>query len=101
MVTETKSSILKPRALTYVTSISELDTDFEALLIPEWKKAMQAEYNALIQNGTWSLVPFTPDMNLISSKWIFSVKYHKDGTGRGINQTCGKGFSTECRNILL
>lgn len=92
MVTEIKLSILMPRALTYVTSISEPDTVFEALLIPEWKEAMHAEYNALILNGTWSLVPFTPDMNLISSKWIFRVKYHKDGTETGIKPDSWQGI---------
>jgi hypothetical protein len=41
---------------------------------------MEDEYRALIDNGTWSLVPPPPDANIISGKWIFKNKFHSDGT---------------------
>lgn len=71
MITRAKFGTLKPRALiTSSTTISETDTFSETLLMSEWEGVMQDEYNALIQNGAWTIVPFTPDMNLISTKWI-------------------------------
>jgi hypothetical protein len=41
---------------------------------------MQDEMDALHANHTWTLVPKTSDMNLVSSKWIFKVKTQSDGT---------------------
>ncbi|GKF40049.1 retrovirus-related pol polyprotein from transposon TNT 1-94, partial [Tanacetum coccineum] len=35
----------------------------DALSKPYWKSAMVYEYNALIENKTWELVPRTPDMS--------------------------------------
>jgi hypothetical protein len=36
-----------------------------------WRHAMNAEFDALLKNGTWSLVPFSPSMNVVVSKWVF------------------------------
>lgn len=52
----------------------------EALLDPHWTKATQEEFTALNSNHTWDLVPFSSDMNLISCKWVFHVKYKSDGS---------------------
>lgn len=38
------------------------------------RKAMQEEYNALIQNGTWTLVPASNATNIVGSKWVFKLK---------------------------
>lgn len=40
---------------------------------------MQYEYDALMNNKTWKLVPYTCDMKLITCKWLFRVKYTNDG----------------------
>jgi hypothetical protein len=41
---------------------------------------MQEEYDALMHNNTWSLVPPPPGANIVSSKWIFRHKHNADGS---------------------
>jgi hypothetical protein len=45
-----------------------------------WRDAMTAEFNALIQNGTWKLVSSTPSINIVGSKWVFRIKRKADGS---------------------
>jgi hypothetical protein len=51
-----------------------------ALANEKWRLAMDAEYTALMQNGTWSLVPKPSGHNIISCKWVFRIKEHADGS---------------------
>ena len=51
-----------------------------ALQDPNWKKAMDDEFDALIKNKTWELVPRPPDVNVIWSLWIFAHKEKSDGS---------------------
>nr|GEV44003.1 ribonuclease H-like domain-containing protein [Tanacetum cinerariifolium] len=41
---------------------------------------MHDEYNALVKNGTWILVPRPAGINLVRSIWLFKHKFHVDGT---------------------
>ncbi|GKB85537.1 ribonuclease H-like domain-containing protein [Tanacetum coccineum] len=38
------------------------------------------EYNALIKNNTWVLVPRPPDANIVRSLWLFRHKHNADGS---------------------
>jgi len=40
---------------------------------------MNAEFDALLKNGTWSLVPSLPSMNIVGSKWVFRIKRKANG----------------------
>jgi hypothetical protein len=51
-----------------------------ALTIPHWRAAMEIEFDALIKNGTWKLIPPRFGINIIDSKWVFKVKRHANGT---------------------
>ena len=62
---------------------------------------MQAEYNALITTGTWSLIPSHPSQNVVGCKWVFRVKKNPDGTidrhkarlvAKGFHQQAGVDF---------
>jgi hypothetical protein len=52
----------------------------EALADPKWKRDMEEEYNALIKNKTWHVVPARKGMNIIDCRWVFKVKRKADGT---------------------
>lgn len=41
---------------------------------------MNDEYNALITNGTWVLVPRPPGANVVRSIWHFKQKFNADGS---------------------
>ncbi|GJT27040.1 ribonuclease H-like domain-containing protein [Tanacetum coccineum] len=47
-----------------------MDTD------SKWRNAMFDEYNALIKNGTWILVPRPTGVNVVRSMWLFKHKFH-------------------------
>ena len=72
MTTRSQHGIFKPnpkysQALT-ITTISPLPKNpIHALRDPNWKKAIQEEYDALIANHTWDLVPCPTHVNVICS----------------------------------
>lgn len=41
---------------------------------------MSQEFQALLSNHTWSLVPHSPSQNLVSCKWVFRTKSNTDGS---------------------
>ena len=45
-----------------------------------WREAMDSEYQSLMENGTWQLVPQPSDRKLVSCKWLLRKKFHADGT---------------------
>jgi len=55
----------------------------EALSRPdskEWREAITVELTSLEKNKTWILTSLPPNRKPISSKWIFKIKTHADGT---------------------
>ena len=41
---------------------------------------MKDEFDALVRNGTWELVPSTSMQNLVGCKWVFRIKQLPDGS---------------------
>jgi hypothetical protein len=57
---------------------------------------MADEFQALIDNDTWRLVPRPPSANVVSGKWIFKHNYHSDGTlARHKARWVVRGFSQQ------
>ena len=63
---------------------------------------MQAEYDALIKNKTWSLIPMCSYFQVVGCKWVFRTKYNTDGSiskhkarlvAKGFHQTAGVDYS--------
>uniref|UniRef100_A0A2N9ISY4 Reverse transcriptase Ty1/copia-type domain-containing protein n=1 Tax=Fagus sylvatica TaxID=28930 RepID=A0A2N9ISY4_FAGSY len=71
-----------PKALLAVheTPFHEPSCFTEASKQPQWRSAMNTEFTALLDNGTWSLVPSKPHVNLVGCKWVFRIKRHADGS---------------------
>jgi hypothetical protein len=45
----------------------------------EWKCAMQEEYDSLVANNTWTLVPLIVGKKPIYCKWVFKIKQGVNG----------------------
>lgn len=70
MQTTSKSGIFQHKVFTTNQLVDNHDdtkpaTIQEALIDPKWKGARDQEYEALVENKTWSLVPFCLGMNLV------------------------------------
>ncbi|KAE8670892.1 APO protein 3 [Hibiscus syriacus] len=66
----------------------------EAFQSPEWKKAVEEEIKALQKNKTWSLTDLPKGKRAVGCRWIFTVKYHSDGSvERYKARLVAKGFS--------
>ncbi|GJZ82660.1 ribonuclease H-like domain-containing protein [Tanacetum coccineum] len=83
MITRSQSGIVKPidRLSLNTFLISPIPKNpSDALKDPQWRNAMYDEYNALVKNGTWLLVPRPTGVNMVRSMWLFKHKFHADGT---------------------
>jgi hypothetical protein len=68
----------------------------------QWEAAIRDELNVLIANGTWRLEKLPADRKAITSKWVFKVKRHADGSvdrlkarvvARGFTQQYGVDYN--------
>ena len=83
MRTRAKSGFLQPRMTLHAAAdtISAVPSSYRrALDDPLWRRAMEDEFQALISNNNWTLVPRPPRANIVSGKWIFKHKFHADGS---------------------
>lgn len=85
MTTRTRDNTRKPRTfpnhVAYSTSLETEPTTFaQANTHPEWRHAMAQEIDALAHNQTWTLVPLSPNQNVIGCKWVYKIKRRADGS---------------------
>ena len=100
MITRSKFGIYKKK--TYLTSlIAEPRTVKQVFQDPNWKLAMEQEYQALLKNQTWYLVPPPSNAKIIGCKWVFKLKHKPNGSidrykaqlvAQGFHQTYGIDF---------
>ncbi|WVZ50557.1 hypothetical protein U9M48_001799 [Paspalum notatum var. saurae] len=98
--TRLQDGIRKPKVYTdgtiryaMFTSSGEPQSVDEALKDKNWKNAMDLEYDALIRNKTWHLVPPQKGRNVIDCKWVYKIKRNPDGSlDRYKARLVAKGF---------
>ncbi|GJV09216.1 putative RNA-directed DNA polymerase [Tanacetum coccineum] len=101
------------------TTITEPTSFTIANNSPKWCQAIKEEYDALMKNGTWSLVPRASNTNVVDGKWVYKLKRDKNGAitrykarfvAKGFQQQPGIDFhdtfslvvkSTTIRAVLL
>ena len=62
-----------------VASESIPQSHVEAAKVLAFKEAMNLEVEALTSRRTWTLVPCPTNANVVTCKWVFTLKYHPDG----------------------
>ncbi|GKC32452.1 ribonuclease H-like domain-containing protein [Tanacetum coccineum] len=84
----------------HVASISPLSKSYtNAFNYPNWQNAMCDEYNALIKNNTWTLVPLPTDANIVRCMWLFHHKLLADGTLSRYKASLVANVSTQLEGI--
>ena len=77
----------------------------EAMASAEWKQAMNEEMEALKKNDTWEMGPLPIGKKAVGSHWVFTTKYHSDGSIAQYKSSLGCGgiysilWHRLCRNI--
>jgi len=64
--------------LTNITTTKEPHTYAQAILYPNWQKAMDEEFSALLLNQTWTLTPLPGGQKPIRCKWVYKIKYNSN-----------------------
>ncbi|AAD43604.1 T3P18.3 [Arabidopsis thaliana] len=100
MITRSKDGIQKPNPryalIVSKSSFDEPKTITTAMKHPGWNAAVMDEIDRIHMLNTWSLVPATEDMNILTSKWVFKTKLKPDGTIDKLKaRLVAKGFDQE------
>ena len=51
----------------------------EATKKKEWVEEMAEEYQSIMKNDVWDIVPKPENKSVVSSKWIYKIKHIVDG----------------------
>ncbi|XP_050916282.1 uncharacterized mitochondrial protein AtMg00820-like [Lathyrus oleraceus] len=104
IITRSKNNIFKPKRM-YTASKHPLLENLEPSNFREgmkhahWRKAIADEFEALVRNGTFSLVPPKARQNIVGCRWLLRIKRNSDGSiARYKARLVAKGF-TQCPDI--
>lgn len=77
VTTRSQHNIFKQFFFYYIAQLSPTltPTTFrQPTKYPHWRAAMKDEFDALLRNRTWELVPKDSTKNIIACKWLFRIK---------------------------
>jgi hypothetical protein len=60
--------------------VTEQSSFQEAVQDPTWVDAMVEEYDSIVKNSVWEIVPRPIDKSVVGSRWIYKVKKVVDGS---------------------
>jgi hypothetical protein len=60
----------------------------ESIQRKEWADAMTEEYQSIIKNEVWEIVPRLKSKDVVSSKWLFKIKHVVDGSIEKYKEIC-------------
>eukprot|EP00253_Pinus_taeda_P012697 PITA_12697 len=73
---------------------SEPCTFEKAVKHQAWKDAMNEEYESIMENDVWDVVPRPKDKSVVISKWIYKIKHGGDGNAKNYKaKFVAQGFS--------
>ena len=58
----------------------EPSTFEEATSRQVWRDAMMEEYNSIMKNDVWEVVPRLEGKSMVTSKWLYKIKHAADGS---------------------
>ncbi|GKU98153.1 hypothetical protein SLEP1_g11189 [Rubroshorea leprosula] len=114
MITRSLNNIFKPKQMHLATKHPlpvpvEPSCVSQAVCHPHWRRAMSEEFDALVRQGTWDLVPPSPTQNVIGCKWVFRLKRGKNGdierykarlVAKGFHQRPGHDYSNTFSPVI-
>jgi hypothetical protein len=59
---------------------SEPSTFEEATSRQVWRDSMMEEYNSIMKNDIWEVVPRPEGKSVVTSKWLYKLKHAADGS---------------------
>ena len=60
--------------------VTEPSSFEEAVEDPAWVDAMVEEYDSIVRNSAWEIVPRPKGKSVVGSRWIYKVKQAADGS---------------------
>jgi hypothetical protein len=74
--------------------VTEPSSFQEAVQDPTWVDAMVEEYDSIVKNSVWDIVPRPIDKSVVGSRWIYKVKKDVDGSVEKYKaRVVARGFS--------
>ena len=71
-----------------------LDLFEEAVKHQVWKDAMHEEYESIMKNDVWDVVPRPEDKAVVTSKWLYKIKHGSDESAEKFKaRFIARGFS--------
>ena len=93
--------------------VTEPSSFEEAVEDPAWVDAMVEEYDSIVRNSAWEIVPRPEGKSVVGSRWIYKVKQAADGSvekykarfvARGFSQIEGNDYEetfAPCRKVFF